>query len=83
MPEIAVFIQVAHVAGIVPATTDMQGSLLKIVEVALHDHVALDQYLAVFTRSAFLAGLIMLYPNLDPGEWQSNASLLVSALGIA
>ena len=83
MPEIAVLIQVTHVTGIVPATTYMQRGLFKIIEIALHDHVAPDQNLAVFTCGAFLSGLVMFNPYLNPVEWQSNTSLLVRALGIA
>ena len=83
MPEIAVLIQVAHVAGIVPAMTYMERGLLKIIEIALHDQVALDQNFAAFSYTAFLSGLVMFNPYLNPVEWQSNTSLLVSSLGIA
>ena len=46
MPEIAVFIQVAHIACVVPAVFQDLSRLCGIIIVASHDGRSLDKYLA-------------------------------------
>ena len=68
MPEIAVLVEIAHVAGIVPAVADVQGGLLEVVEIALHDAVALDQDAAVLAPAAFFAGGVVFDADLKAGD---------------
>ena len=57
MPQIAVFIEHAHVAGFVPAIVDVQDGLLEVVEIAFHHQVALDQDLALLAGRQVLAAV--------------------------
>ena len=74
MPEKTVRIDIAHIAGIVPAAADMQGGLLEVIEIALHDVVALDEDPAVLAGTAGFAGLVVLDADLDAGDGFADAA---------
>ena len=59
MPEKAVFVQISHIAGVVPAVPNSHGGFLKIVEVSLHDYVSLNQNTSYLSRTAFFSCLIV------------------------
>ncbi len=51
MPEVAIFVYITHISGIIPSTADMQGGLLKIIEISFHYTVAFNKNPAVFSQS--------------------------------
>jgi len=82
MPEVAVGVDIAHVAGVVPAAADMHEGLFEIVEVALHHVVALDQDATVLARAAGLAGLVVLDADLDSGDRPADTAGAVELRGV-
>jgi len=68
VPEVTILVNITHISSIIPASANVQGGLLKVIEIPLHHIVPFDQYPAVFARSTFFAGLVVLNSDLNTGN---------------
>ena len=82
MPEVAVLVHAAEVAGVIPAGFQPHGGLLHIVEITLHHIIAPHHYLAGLIRAAMLAGVVVDDLHLHARHRQADAAAAVALRGV-